>query len=366
MSEPTATDPGLIRSEVREVAPYRFTAIDAVVKLDQNESPYPPPPAAAAAIRQALEAVRLNRYPDVQPVRLHRALARLNSWPEDGITVSGGSNVLIQALVIAAGLGRRVVTVSPTFAVYSLQAQLLGAELTEVPLNDDFSLPLDRLRLELQRGSGVLFIAAPAAPTGNLPTPDELLELKRAAADRWLLVIDEAYHQFARSDFSGLARNENVVVLRTLSKSAGLAGLRLGYALSTPAVASELRKVLLPFSVSDLQQELALAVISHQTELDVNVRQIISERKRLSDGLRGITGVQAYPSDANFILFRVDDAARVHARLLEHGVLVRRQDHLPGLSGCLRVSAGLPAENSAFLTALAAIMTNDRQKGSEQ
>lgn len=348
-----------LRPQVTDAASYNFTPATAAVKLDQNESPFPLPLAAAARLSKVLESVPLNRYPDMEPVRLQAALAQLHDWPTAGVTVAGGSNILIQSLVIAAGIGQRVVTVAPTFSVYALQARLLGAELTEVPLGPGFSLPLPALQRELAQGGGVLFIAAPAAPTGNLPTAAELTALQEAAAGNWLFVIDEAYHQFAGSDFSDLARSDGVVVLRTLSKAAGLAGLRLGYALSSPELAEQLRKVILPFSVSDLQQELALAVLEHQDELQANVRELIRERVLLQSALERVPGVTAFPSDANFILFRVAAAARVHALLLQQGILIRRQDHLAGLSGCLRVSVGLPAENQAFLAALTAIMTTD-------
>lgn len=350
-----------LRPELKKAAAYQFSAETAAVKLDQNESPFPLPAGVLATLSTVLSTVPLNRYPDIEPARLRAALARQLDWPADGITIAGGSNILIQSLVIAAGIGRRVLTVAPTFAVYSLQARLLGAELTEVPLGPDFSLPVEALSEELADGSGVLFIAAPAAPTGNLPATAELLALREAAAGNWLVVIDEAYHQFAGSDFSDLAREDGVVVLRTMSKAAGLAGLRLGYALSSPELAVQLRKAILPFSVSNLQQELALAVIAHQSELEHNVAAVVRERKQLSDGLARIDGVTAYPSDANFILFRVKDAAWVHGQLLDRGILIRRQDHLPGLEGCLRVSIGLPQENAAFLTALAAIMAKDAE-----
>lgn len=351
-----------IRDNVRNVGPYSFTAHDAAVKLDQNESAWPLPDALRQQIAAALEQVELNRYPDLQPRRLAAGLARLHSWDAEGVTVAGGSNVLIQSAVIAAGVGRTVLTVSPTFAVYALQGQLLAGEVRQVPLGPGFSLPVAGLTEELQGGSGVVFIANPAAPTGNLHPRAELEQLIEAAADRWLFVIDEAYQQFADSDLSDLARSSNnVVVLRTMSKAVGLAGARLGYALSSPDIAEQLRKTILPFSVSELQEQVALMLLEHADLIADNVARTVQERQRMYGALLELPGVEPFGSSANFILFRVSAAQQVHERLLEGGVLIRRQDHLPGLAGCLRVSIGQPGENDLFLDTLTAIM-NDRQK----
>ncbi len=352
-----------IRDNVRNVGPYSFTAHDAAVKLDQNESAWPLPDALLDKVAASLKQVELNRYPDLQPRRLVSELARLHAWDEAAVTVAGGSNVLIQSLVIAAGVGRTVLTVSPTFSVYALQGQLLAHELRQVPLNADFSLPLRELEEELSEGSGVLFIANPAAPTGNLHPRSELERLRQAAGDSWLFVIDEAYQHFSGSDFSDLARDGNTVVLRTLSKAAGLAGARLGYALSSRDIAVNLQKTILPFSVSALQEQVALTVLEHEELIRDNVDRTVRERGRVFAALKNVTGVEPFESSANFILFRVQDAAKVHGSLLEGGVLVRRQDHLPGLAGCLRVSIGQPGENDLFLDTLRSIMTDTIKAG---
>lgn len=356
-----------IRRSVREVGSYSFTAHDAPVKLDQNESPWPLPEAVRSLIAAAVEDTELNRYPDLLPRKLINGLARHESWDEDGITVAGGSNVLIQALVIVGGIGRTVLSVSPTFSVYELQGRLLAREARQVPLSSGFGLPVQELLGELDRSSGVLFIANPAAPTGNLHPRAELKQLREAAAGKWLFVIDEAYRHYSGTDFSDLARGQDdVVVLRTLSKAGSLAGARLGYALAGPELTDNLRKVVLPFSVSALQEKIGLIMLEHRGLTDANVRLTVMERQRLELALSGLPGVQMFPSQTNFVLFRVADAGLVHARLLEGGILVRRQDHLPGLEGCLRVSVGLPEDNVAFLDRLTAIMNDSRVQELQQ
>ncbi len=341
-----------IRPEVSSAPAYHFTARPAQVKLDQNESPYPLPDAVARQVAAAVSAVELNRYPQLQAWDLAARLADRLDWPRDGVLVANGSNTLIQALVLACGLGRRVITVTPTFSVYAMQARLLGTDLTEVPLGPGFGLPVAALTEELSHGEGVLFIANPAAPTGNLHPEDELLQIIAAAAGRYTVVIDEAYQAFSGTDLSHLARQKDVVVLRTLSKAAGLAGLRTGYAIGQPEFIGNLAKVLLPFSVSQVQQAVAGVLLDNHELLDQQVNEIRSQTRWLQDGMRQVPGVEVFPTVTNFVLFRVADAAAVHERLLAGGILVRRQDHLPGLEGCLRVSAGLPAENVLFMEEL--------------
>jgi histidinol-phosphate aminotransferase len=345
-----------LRPEVRALPPYRFEAHDTSIKLDQNESPEDLPPALKEAALARLARAPWHRYPDLHPEGLAQRLGARHGWPTEGVVVAGGSNVLIQALTVVAGLGRRVATVTPSFSVYGLQARLLGADLVEVPLGPGFALPTAELEGVLAQGAGVAFIAAPMAPTGNAVAAADLDRLARAAGERWLVVVDEAYAEFAAVDHRDLARRHpHVVRLRTFSKAFGLAGARLGYALADPEVAAALRKALLPFSVSALQVAVAEAVLDAPDVVDDRVARLVAERERLVAALRARPFVETFPSVTNFVLFRVADAASVHEGLRARGVLIRRQDHLSGLEGCLRVSVGLPAEIDAFLHALDAV-----------
>lgn len=340
-----------LRPELLAAPAYAFTARAGVVKLDQNESAYDLPEPLKAEVARRLMALPFNRYPEIAAQTLRETLAARHAWEAEGVVLSGGSNILIQALIIAAGLGRTVLSVKPTFSVYALQAQVLGARLVEVPLEADFGLPLAALERELGRSSGVFFLANPAAPTGNLHPRAALERLADAAGENWLLVVDEAYQQFSGEDFSDLARHyPQVVSLRTFSKAWGLAGVRLGYALARPEVGRELQKALLPFSLSSLQVSVAEVALEHDGWLQARISETLGERKRLALELEPL--VTLYPSSTNFLLFRVADAEATYRGLLERGVVVRRQDHLPGLGGCLRVSVGQPGENDAFLQAM--------------
>jgi histidinol-phosphate aminotransferase len=257
--------------------------------------------------------------------------------------------------VILAGIGRSVLTVRPTFAVYAAQARLMGADLVEVPLASDFTLPVADLLGEIAQRRGVLFLVDPAAPTGNATDPAAIERVLTAAhaSGSWLAVIDEAYSEFAGSDHGDLVKRlPSAVSLHTFSKAAGLAGARIGYALTSPAVATHLRKVLLPFSVSAMQVAVGLTVLDRPDVTAARVAGVVDERRRVIAALQRLPEVEVFPSVTNFVLFKVSDPASVHRALLDSDIIVRRQDHLPGAEGCLRVSIGTPAENDAFLAAV--------------
>lgn len=344
-----------VRPELRALPAYRFTPHPASVKLDQNESPEDLPEPLRSAALARLRAADWHRYPALHPDDLAARLGARHGWPAEGVVVAGGSNVLIQALVIASGLGRRVVGLAPSFPLYELQARLLGAAFIEVPLGPGFAFPVDEVAARVADGQGVAFVPAPLAPTGNAVAAADLVRVAEAAGPGWTLVIDEAYAEFAEADHGAVAASSPTVVrLRTLSKAFGLAGVRIGYALAHRELATELRKALLPFSVSALQVAVAEAALDAPEVIDARVRRTVAERERMAAALRAM-GARVHPSVANFLLLTVGDAAEAHATLLARGVLVRRQDHLAGLAGALRVSVGTPAENDAFLETFAAL-----------
>lgn len=340
-----------VRPEVRALPAYAFEARPAAIKLDQNESPLDLPEGLRDRVLAKLASGAWNRYPEMHPMGLAATLGARHDWPAEGVTVAGGSNLLIQTLTIVAGLGRRVLTVAPTFSVYALQAKLLGAELTEVPLGPGFSLPVDALRAELARGEGVLFLASPMAPTGNRVPLADLRRVVEAAGPGWMVVIDEAYAEFSGDDHRSLAASSQVVRLRTMSKAYGLAGVRLGYAMAQPELSEQLRKACLPFWVSAMQVAVAEAVLEEEGLLEERIGRTLAERDALAVALASRPGVEVFPSVTNFLLLRVADAGARYRQLQQAGVLLRRQDGLPGLSGCLRVSVGTPEENVALLEA---------------
>ncbi len=342
-----------VRSQVRNAPLYPFTPTDAPIKLDQNESPFDVPLGLKREIFARLEQISWNRYPEMHAEGLKQKISALEDWDVAGVVLAPGSNVLIYALAQIAGIGQRVLTVAPGFALYALSGKLLGSNLTELPLEPDFSLPVDDLCSELQRGGpGILFLAEPHAPTGALHSTSNILKILESARGEWLVVLDEAYVQYTNSSLKHLAlEHDNVAILRTFSKAWGLAGVRLGYLLSNPNLAANVQKMLLPFNISVLHQVTAEVILEHPEITKSLVEQTIFERDRMMHALQAHPNWTPYPSHANYILIRTGDARRVHAQLLERGILVRRQDSYLNLEGCIRVSIGTTFENDAFIAA---------------
>lgn len=342
-----------VRAAVLRAPAYPFTPIDAPIKLDQNESPYDFPSELKAEVLRLVDAQGWNRYPDLNAdtVRLH--IAQYENWDPAGIVVTPGSNVLIQHLTALAGMGQQVLSVKPGFALYALDAQLLDASLQEIPLADHFALPSAELHTALRAGSGgVFYLNQPHAPTGSLAPREEVLSLLETAAERWLTVIDEAYVHYSPYSYrDSITAGSNRLLLRTFSKAWGLAGLRMGYALTTPALAQELQKLVAPFNVSAWASACIAVALANPQYMERAVSEAQSERQRMYDALSTHPSWTVYPSHANFLLIRTPNAQAAYQGLLARGILVRRQDSYFQLEGCIRVSVGTPEQNTAFLAA---------------
>jgi histidinol-phosphate aminotransferase len=342
-----------VRAAIRAAPNYPFTAIHAPIKLDQNESPLDFPQDLKKLALEKMLHTDWNRYPDIHADGLRQKLGAFEGWDPNGVLFAPGSNVLIYALTQVAGIGQRVVNVAPAFSLYALGAMLLGSELREFQLGPDFSLPMDAIINELRSGGpGLLYLAEPHAPTGTLHDLSQIKTILEAARDGWIVVLDEAYYQYAGRDHKQLALEyPNAVILRTFSKAWGLSGVRLGYLLAQPALATQVQKVLLPFNISALHQAVLEVALDHPQYVQSRVEETLTERERVYGALQKHPSWTVYPSQANFLLIRTPDAAAAHRALLERGVLVRRQDSYSGLTGCVRVSIGTPAENDAFIEA---------------
>jgi histidinol-phosphate aminotransferase len=243
----------------------------------------------------------------------------------------------------------RVLDTVPSFAFYEGAARLAGTPYEAVALGRDFALPLDALLARMAGSPGVLFLALPHAPTGALFAETDVRRLVAKANEAgWLVALDEAYFQFSGTDHRALAReNPSVVLTRTFSKAFGLGGIRAGYLLGAPEVAAKLQALLPPFEVPAHTAAVIETVLEAPERATEAARRLVAERERMTQAV--------YPSRANFFLVRTPDAEAAWKGLLAAGILVRRQDHLPGLGGCLRVSVGAPSENDAFLRAALAL-----------
>ena len=349
----------LIKPEVLELEGYSVAVPTHAIKLNQNESPYELPDTIKEAFVDRVRSGKWSRYPSQVPRDLCERLRETLGLPTGiEVLVGNGSNELIQTLLTAAvERGTNVVIPVPTFALYRLIATVLGATVIEVPLKEDLTFDTDRILDAATRSSAkVVVLCRPNNPTG---TVIPLAGVKRLASEaNALVVVDEAYHDFADdSVLPLLADYENLVILRTFSKAMRAAGLRIGYLLGHAALVKQLAKVMLPFNVSLMAREAALAILTNRTLLAEGIRAVIKERGALFEQLQSVKGITPFPSQANFVCFRATVPSQaLFEALLKRGILVRNVSHYPLLSDCLRVSVGTDEENRAFLNALKAIM----------
>jgi histidinol-phosphate aminotransferase len=344
----------VLREDVLALHPYHVADAAGMVKLDAMENPFPLPSAVRARIGALAADCAINRYPDPGAAELKARLRQVLSVPERAdLLLGNGSDEIIQILAMAvARPGAVILGVEPSFVMFRLIANFVGARFVGVPLRSDFSLDgAAVLEAIVRHRPALVFLAYPNNPTGNLFDRDTLTRIIESAPG--LVVIDEAYHAFAGESFMAHAAGyANLLVMRTLSKL-GLAGLRLGLLAGGREWLQHFEKLRLPYNVNVLTQIIAAAVLSERQVLDEQASAIRQERTRLFDALNGFTGITAFPSRANFILFRVDNATDVFERLKHNKVLVK---NLHGshalLRDCLRVTVGTPEENRTFQSAL--------------
>ncbi len=342
------------RKEVLEASGYFLPEAEDLVKLDQNELPYDLPEPVKDQMLGALKCIEWNRYPRFTNPGLRKKLSSSLNWPADGIVVANGSNVLIQAIIIASALGRSLVTVKPTFGLYRSEAQLLGCKVEEVAFDDGYQFPLKKVLDAIKKVDAPLAIFAnPNAQTGTLVELESLLEVVKKAPG--LVVVDEAYFEFCGQTLLGkLKNNKNLILLRTFSKAFGLGGVRVGYLLAAPEVASVVQKAVLPFCLNSLSEAIATIMLDHQDLISERAKHIVEERGTLYSGMNHIEGVKVVPSMTNFLLFKIKGlkASEVYEKIAGKGYAVRDISDDEQLSDCLRVSVGTPEHNKGFLKAL--------------
>ncbi|MYT27868.1 histidinol-phosphate transaminase [Streptomyces sp. MspMP-M5] len=359
-----------IRDELRGKSPYGAPQLDVPVRLNTNENPYPlPEPLVRRIAERVTEAARhLNRYPDRDAVELRTELAayltRTAGHPvtTGQVWAANGSNEVIQQLLQTfGGPGRTALGFEPSYSMHALISRGTGTGWISGPRNDDFTIDVAAARAAIaEHRPDVVFVCSPNNPTGSAVGADTVLALyeaaqaARAGSGGALVVVDEAYVEFSHrpSLLPLIEGRPNLVLSRTMSKAFGAAGLRLGYLAADPAVVDAVQLVRLPYHLSAVTQATALAALEHTDTLLSYVEQLKGERDRLVTELRA-SGCQVVDSDANFVQFGLfDDAHAAWQAILDHGVLVRDN----GVPGWLRVTAGTPAENDAFLDAVRAVL----------
>lgn len=342
------------RPDILTMQPYssaRMEAAHATIMLNANESPWAP---------VGGDESDLHRYPDPQPAALCARLAELYGVAARQLLVGRGSDEAIDLLVRAfCREGSDTIVISPpTFGMYAVAARTQGAAVIEAPLGADFAVDADAVLAKVTDSTKLVFLCTPNNPTGALVPLATVERLADALRDRALVVVDEAYLEFAGGAPSAttlLAGYDNLAVLRTLSKAYALAGARVGTLIAHADVVALLRRIQAPYPIPALCAEAALAALSPHgiAQTRERIAILLGERARLARALPAAAGVLAvYPSSANFLCVRFADAQATYRALLALGIVVRDVGRYPGLAGCLRITVGTPQENAILLDAL--------------
>lgn len=343
----------LVRPNIRDLSPYRSARddFDSGLLMDANEN------AMGSPVNSALE---LNRYPSPLQKELRGKIAAFRNVRPENVFVGVGSDEPIDLLIrIFCEPGRdSVITTPPTYGMYRVSARINNVEIREVQLDEEFQPQTGRILETVDEKTKILFLCSPNNPTANDIKRESLLEL----IDRFpgIVVVDEAYIDFSETESLAplVEKYPNLVVLQTFSKAFGLAGIRLGIAISSPEIISLLMKIKAPYSINKLTTEVALKAFDNLDRVKTNIRTIQDERKKLVARLGKMPSVsKIYPSDANFLLFRVKNAKDIYQKLAGNGVVIRYRGNEPGCHDCLRVTVGTPEENSRFIETLNSVLT---------
>ncbi len=352
----TITPEKLLRTELANMQAYHVADSSGLIKLDAMENPYPFPAALQNGWLAELKKIELNRYPNPQASELKITFQKIFSLSSKLELVFGnGSDELIQLLIMAVAKPKAtILTVTPSFSMYKLIAEYVGVNVVEVPLQQDsFALQMDKLAEEISKHKpAIIFLACPNNPTGTLWSQDQVEAIIKQATG--LVVIDEAYAPFAEYSMMSLVeRYPHAIMMRTVSKI-GLAGLRLGWMLGDAQWMGELNKMRLPYNINALTQASANFALQNISVFDEQAKKICQQREVLSKALEAMEDIDVFPSQANFILFKVlqGTANSVYESLLNNKIIIKNVSGNNLLENCLRVTVGTEEENQAFIKAL--------------
>ena len=352
MNFPTTDDPitwtedkiaALVRPNLLHLKAYSSARSEfkgkAEVLLDANESPWP---------------TGRNRYPDPLSTELRQTFGKLRGIDPGRMVWGNGSDELVDQITrIFCGPDDAVHALPPTFGMYKVAAGIAGAQFRATTLTSSFAIPVDELKASWDDRSKILWLCSPNNPSGNAMDMELLEDLIRSFPG--IVVLDEAYVDFI-PEISFVPRLDefpNLIITQTLSKGWGMAGIRCGVAMASPFIIRMLNTIKMPYNINVLTTEVALAALNAPAAMEEKVATLIGERKRLERALWEMDFVEhVFPSVTNFILVRFKDSDKVYRYLLDQGIVVRNQSYQPNAENCLRITAGLPAENDRLLAAL--------------
>lgn len=336
----------LVRSHIADLQPYssardEFDPVDGdVVYLDANENPFDN---------------GVNRYPDPQQRKLKEVIARRRGVAANQLLLGNGSDEVLDLIFRAFCIPNqdRIIVMPPTYGMYRVLANINCIFLDEIPLNNDFQLVTKDILNQISSQTKAIFLCSPNNPSGNSFRQEDILTLLQSFTG--LVVIDEAYIDFStqKSLVSDLSSYPNLIITQTLSKAYGLAGIRLGICIASEEIINILNKIKPPYNINSLTQERAISALEDWDTTQRQITQLIAERKGLFAQLEKISFVEkVYPSDANFLLVRVDDANKRYAQLIQNNIVVRNRSKQVGCENCLRFSVGTPQENQILIETL--------------
>ena len=323
-----------------------------MIKIDANENPYGCSPRVNKALAKYPQ---FNIYPDDGQEKLRGIIAGYAGTDIKHIVCGNGSNQLIDLLIrLLVNPGDEVINCTPTFGIYSFSTKLCNGVLVDVPRDDDFNIKIGKVKTAITTKTKLIFVTNPNNPTGNLTSEKDIVELLETGVP---VVVDEAYYEFSRQTVMPLTgKYENLIVLRTFSKWAGLAGLRVGYGIFPEAIADFILRIKIPYNVNVAAQVAVVESLKDKDYLLASVQKLIDERERLAAKLQEISWLTVYTSQSNFIFCRVRnvDAQDLHKQLQMKGILVRYFDQ-PRIKDCIRFSVGKPEHTDALIKTLRAI-----------
>ncbi len=340
-------------SHLEGIVPYDPKYLPADVTLSANESPRDIDVEVRQEVARAIKKTPFNRYPDPLANDLRDLIAESNGLERDWVLMGNGGDELLFDMALAwGGPGRTFLNLPPTFSSYAANARLTRTNVVDVARREDFAIDEEAVLERVAQGDvDFMVVASPNNPTGLMASPEFMARLLDATDA--LVMVDEAYFEFSRQTMRPhLAAHENLVILRTFSKAFSLAGVRMGYIFGHPSVIDEFKKVRQPYSVDAVSQAIARVVYENRARFEPGILEIIEERERLFDELAMMPGVMPYPSDSNWILFKIKRAGEAWQYLYDQGILVRDFSDTPLLEGTLRVTVGTHEENNAFLRQL--------------
>lgn len=352
----------IVQKEVKDISCYEVKTIlgkknqEKIVKMNLNENFAIPSDTIQKMLLDACRSIDVREYPPPRGNLAIKAISSFLGFSESEVSVANGADEIMDLLMkVFVRKGSKVITVEPSFPMYTFFTQLYGGSAVPVLLRPDFSLDVDAVLEKADKNTKLLFVCSPNNPTGNQFREADIKRLLQEF--NGVVVVDEAYVDFAQGSVINWVRYyDNLAILRSFSKAFGLAGLRLGYLVSSTSVVDYIQRVVGPFNVNSVTQQAIALALEKWSYFEEQIEYVVNEREWLMKNLQQIDGVNPYPSDTNFILFKVTKSdltsAMVTERIEAKGVLVKDRGHLTLLENCIRATVGNRNMNETFVSAL--------------